>query len=64
MLKETPQLYKRKRGSVYKLTAEIGIVEYGRFTRAAELMKITKKQAVETALTFWLNSLPKEVRGS
>jgi len=63
MLKETPQLYKRKGGSVVKLTAEISIVEYGRFARAIELMKMSKKQAVGTALSFWLNSLPKEVRG-
>jgi hypothetical protein len=57
MRTEMPQIYKRKGGGVFKLTAEIDFGLYQRFNKAIYGMEMTKRQAVQTALSFWLNYL-------
>lgn len=57
MTGKVPQIYKRKGGGVFKLTAEIDFVLYQRFNKAIGTMEMSKRQAVQTALSFWLNYL-------
>lgn len=52
-----PRVYKRKTGGVVKLTAEIDFALYQRFNKAIEEAGMSKRQAVQTALNFWLNYL-------
>lgn len=54
---EQARVYKRKTGGVVRLTAEVDFALYQRFDAAIGEMGVSKRQGVQTALSFWLNYL-------
>lgn len=61
MYKDKAQVLARRGGSVVRVVAEVQFAEYQRFVRTADNLGVSKKQAVEQALNYWMNSLPDTV---
>ena len=63
MIVQQPKYYKRKHGSVVKVTIEMDFTQYNRFVTVLENTGMNKRDAVIMAINYWMNSLPASVRG-